>query len=205
MRSIDNAPFGGRLLVRRVVARAGALFARAVFGFGPAPAAGFFALLVLRSVATVLSVAKGSSVWLGRGIVAQRRSAGQTRQTLRGCARARRRDHALERRHGQRARLTDREPEVDVLYEDPEPLDERIGCEDGRQRTGVADRRDAIRRCVDRSVQQQRVSNAPHRAVGRQALAVDRKSTRLNSSHTVISYAVFCLKKKKNNNTYVTT
>src|SRR5215211_8400368 len=26
---------------------------------------------------------------------------------------------------------------------------------------------------------------------------LDRKSTRLNSSHTVISYAVFCLKKKK--------
>src|SRR5438132_13349734 len=28
----------------------------------------------------------------------------------------------------------------------------------------------------------------------------DRKSTRLNSSHTVISYAVFCLKKKKKKN-----
>src|SRR5438132_4194604 len=28
-------------------------------------------------------------------------------------------------------------------------------------------------------------------------VATDRKSTRLNSSHTVISYAVFCLKKKK--------
>src|SRR5438034_2268910 len=28
-------------------------------------------------------------------------------------------------------------------------------------------------------------------------LRLDRKSTRLNSSHTVISYAVFCLKKKK--------
>src|SRR5437870_9180894 len=27
-----------------------------------------------------------------------------------------------------------------------------------------------------------------------------RKSTRLNSSHVAISYAVFCLKKKKNNN-----
>src|SRR5437588_5986711 len=26
---------------------------------------------------------------------------------------------------------------------------------------------------------------------------IDRKSTRLNSSHTVISYAVFCLKKKR--------
>src|SRR5947207_10238366 len=32
--------------------------------------------------------------------------------------------------------------------------------------------------------------------LGRSA-APDRKSTRLNSSHTVISYAVFCLKKKK--------
>src|SRR5438034_3728492 len=31
-------------------------------------------------------------------------------------------------------------------------------------------------------------------------LCPDRKSTRLNSSHTVISYAVFCLKKKKKNN-----
>src|SRR3712207_8992896 len=29
----------------------------------------------------------------------------------------------------------------------------------------------------------------------------DRKSTRLNSSHANISYAVFCLKKKKNHNT----
>src|SRR5438132_10040793 len=31
----------------------------------------------------------------------------------------------------------------------------------------------------------------------KEALDEDRKSTRLNSSHTVISYAVFCLKKKK--------
>src|SRR5947208_7750429 len=29
------------------------------------------------------------------------------------------------------------------------------------------------------------------------ALKADRKSTRLNSSHQIISYAVFCLKKKK--------
>src|SRR2546426_8544031 len=29
------------------------------------------------------------------------------------------------------------------------------------------------------------------------AIEIDRKSTRLNSSHLVISYAVFCLKKKK--------
>src|SRR5260221_3945773 len=31
------------------------------------------------------------------------------------------------------------------------------------------------------------------------AVTLDRKSTRLNSSYTVISYAVFCLKKKKKN------
>src|SRR2546430_10903710 len=35
----------------------------------------------------------------------------------------------------------------------------------------------------------------PHR---KGDLASDRKSTRLNSSHSQISYAVFCLKKKKN-------
>src|SRR3712207_7071982 len=34
-------------------------------------------------------------------------------------------------------------------------------------------------------------------AGGRAAGVVDRKSTRLNSSHANISYAVFCLKKKK--------
>src|SRR2546430_9400891 len=35
-------------------------------------------------------------------------------------------------------------------------------------------------------------------AVQRKLLQSDRKSTRLNSSHSQISYAVFCLKKKKN-------
>src|SRR5438876_9262523 len=32
---------------------------------------------------------------------------------------------------------------------------------------------------------------------------LDRKSTRLNSSHPSISYAVFCLKKKKQNSLYI--
>src|SRR2546430_7742247 len=41
---------------------------------------------------------------------------------------------------------------------------------------------------------------------GRQsAFGQDRKSTRLNSSHSQISYAVFCLKKKKNTNKQVTS
>src|SRR5437773_6762592 len=43
-------------------------------------------------------------------------------------------------------------------------------------------------------------SDAPS---GAYTLDLDRKSTRLNSSHITISYAVFCLKKKKKiNNSY---
>src|SRR3989454_3769977 len=41
---------------------------------------------------------------------------------------------------------------------------------------------------------------AERRQLGRSR--VDRKSTRLNSSHLVISYAVFCLKKKKKDSKY---
>src|SRR5258708_8435913 len=36
-----------------------------------------------------------------------------------------------------------------------------------------------------------------HYDVAREVQRTDRKSTRLNSSHQIISYAVFCLKKKK--------
>src|SRR5258708_20177003 len=41
------------------------------------------------------------------------------------------------------------------------------------------------------------VGSAAHTVV-----EVDRKSTRLNSSHQIISYAVFCLKKKKHTQRY---
>src|SRR5699024_11927327 len=40
-----------------------------------------------------------------------------------------------------------------------------------------------------------------HHFVDKYTLQLDRKSTRLNSSHVSISYAVFCLKKKKINKT----
>src|SRR5438132_4379137 len=65
----------------------------------------------------------------------------------------------------------------------------------------------AVARALQRSHAESRFratgrgSRATHRAQsgprGRDELDRDRKSTRLNSSHTVISYAVFCLKKKK--------
>src|SRR5438034_4679751 len=60
----------------------------------------------------------------------------------------------------------------------------RHGAAAGRRRRSGRGRPLAAARPVGRS-------RAP-RPVG-----TDRKSTRLNSSHTVISYAVFCLKKKK--------
>src|SRR5579859_8227754 len=40
----------------------------------------------------------------------------------------------------------------------------------------------------------------PRAALHQHLPPLDRKSTRLNSSHSQISYAVFCLKKKKKNN-----
>src|SRR5438034_8785875 len=57
----------------------------------------------------------------------------------------------------------------------------------GRRDDGVGDRTGSRAGQADRD----------RRVVGGRCGAVDRKSTRLNSSHTVISYAVFCLKKKK--------
>src|SRR2546430_13627423 len=46
-----------------------------------------------------------------------------------------------------------------------------------------------------REVQGELLADVVHRAVVRQ-VDLDRKSTRLNSSHSQTSYAVFCLKKK---------
>src|SRR2546422_4680949 len=43
-------------------------------------------------------------------------------------------------------------------------------------------------------------SDQPTPGPGHLCFVTDRKSTRLNSSHGYISYAVFCLKKKKKNN-----
>src|SRR3989475_2816202 len=55
-----------------------------------------------------------------------------------------------------------------------------------------------------RSVRADQRPRPGHRCPGSLPLRVargDRKSTRLNSSHSQISYAVFCLKKKKKTNT----
>src|SRR2546426_7365917 len=49
------------------------------------------------------------------------------------------------------------------------------------------------------------VIRGEHRARVIDRFRLDRKSTRLNSSHLVISYAVFCLKKKKKINYHIHT
>src|SRR5260221_10955588 len=51
-------------------------------------------------------------------------------------------------------------------------------------------------RCAKGEIWQIKIGGDCARGVCMELL--DRKSTRLNSSHTVISYAVFCLKKKRN-------
>src|SRR5256885_12779615 len=54
---------------------------------------------------------------------------------------------------------------------------------------------------ISRKASRRAVSNSgPIRKFWR-VESIDRKSTRLNSSHLVISYAVFCLKKKNNHKT----
>src|SRR3712207_8470098 len=54
--------------------------------------------------------------------------------------------------------------------------------------------RRAVSRHADREVV---VGTVTLKRKGRPVPVIDRKSTRLNSSHANISYAVFCLKKKK--------
>src|SRR2546422_7100388 len=72
-------------------------------------------------------------------------------------------------------------------------------------RSGRRERR--RRRTGDQSQEQERQRGhtgarcVPHPSTSTR----DRKSTRLNSSHGYISYAVFCLKKKNTHSTYMTS
>src|SRR5690606_42071283 len=53
------------------------------------------------------------------------------------------------------------------------------------------------RRSPDRSATGTHGRRAAASPIAKEVVILDRKSTRLNSSHVKISYAVFCLKKKK--------
>src|SRR5689334_23752339 len=65
------------------------------------------------------------------------------------------------------------------------------------RRTGICSRGAGTDRPPDRGQDHPRVELRHHMKTQAALLVQDRKSTRLNSSHSSISYAVFCLKKKK--------
>src|SRR2546430_10582150 len=70
-------------------------------------------------------------------------------------------------------------------------------------RSGLVQTQDAVceSRLVCRQLGQRHLGQREDRVADVDALSADRKSTRLNSSHSQISYAVFCLKKKKRQHT----
>src|SRR5438034_6399610 len=95
-------------------------------------------------------------------------------------------------------------PDIYTLsLHDALPICDRLVEEHVLSRRGRGERGFAVnpvRRGVDDGLDGAVVQNRLVRSCRATAvLRRDRKSTRLNSSHTVISYAVFCLKKKKNN------
>src|SRR5205085_11307331 len=72
---------------------------------------------------------------------------------------------------------------------------QRHPADHAQRRPGGAARAD--RRRAPRPQWQPALVRRDRRPVDHGRLPLDRKSTRLNSSHSQISYAVFCLKKKK--------
>src|SRR5439155_22730261 len=72
------------------------------------------------------------------------------------------------------------------------PISRRKSCDRCAVQRGRCFRNDA-----DACRRQPHLAEDPDESFSRQPGPLDRKSTRLNSSHVAISYAVFCLKKKK--------
>src|SRR5688572_32157885 len=78
------------------------------------------------------------------------------------------------------------------------PLERGAGHDDLQRRACALDRRLRDAGGLEAEMGRgSRDSTSPGVPAGRADRDADRKSTRLNSSHSQISYAVFCLKKKK--------
>src|SRR5687768_18213713 len=81
----------------------------------------------------------------------------------------------------------------------------------GLGRVAAVDEHQAFRAGVGEDIgaaggdERQTISQPRHASLSSGTEPRDRKSTRLNSSHGYISYAVFCLKKKKKNNKHTPT
>src|SRR5437870_11025474 len=69
------------------------------------------------------------------------------------------------------------------------------------QKRGLTLKSPEVRNRVTKTLFERAQKLSPNPLFVPEAATLDRKSTRLNSSHVAISYAVFCLKKKKDNYT----
>src|SRR2546427_4598896 len=84
----------------------------------------------------------------------------------------------------------------------PAPLLQFIGARQRRQPYDEQAYQDCLRKSVSEIVGRQASIGIDAPSDGEFGKSIrDRKSTRLNSSHSQISYAVFCLKKKKKKKT----
>src|SRR3712207_8520355 len=84
-------------------------------------------------------------------------------------------------------------PYTTLFRSQTEDKSDRVGLQSSRHEAENLRRRAVEPLCVIHEAQEGAIS----RRLRQQAERGDRKSTRLNSSHANISYAVFCLKKKK--------
>src|SRR5688572_32126117 len=84
-------------------------------------------------------------------------------------------------------------------------LHDALPIYEGQHRKRIDPRRACavIRPLIDRAKRNERKREQQNHSRDRGDL--DRKSTRLNSSHSQISYAVFCLKKKKKTNLQISS
>src|SRR5207244_7671405 len=98
-------------------------------------------------------------------------------------------------------RITDADPWLSLFFdgkEIPDPATGNKGTNFAHYK-GIDDLLHAGR--VERDVKKRAAIYAEaQKRMERDLVCLDRKSTRLNSSHQIISYAVFCLKKKNNKN-----
>src|SRR3712207_2129092 len=84
-----------------------------------------------------------------------------------------------------------------VTYEVARKMDQPVVAEFYADREYNDDGQIVFTRSVAEELDPEEVGDRVVRAVTERKVKTDRKSTRLNSSHANISYAVFCLKKKK--------
>src|SRR5205807_10347721 len=98
--------------------------------------------------------------------------------------------HDADDRHPWPVLAAEADAASDRIFVRPEPLRHRFVDDDGRLRFAILEEAAALQGDFHR----REVVGADDAVPADEG---DRKSTRLNSSHLVMSYAVFCLKKKK--------